>query len=212
MKHVLKSVRFTSSLWSTINANGIWKVTRNIVSGSPSLIVCSVIYIEPSTTVLGGSEVFVGMGSTINLTCVIRLSPEPPNSIRWQHNNQVCIIRTYFIRFLVDKLIFKEKKSRFNADASWNCIFLKLEHNKQKLYRELNEYWNWSGFHQVWWSIDSGHCFKYWWSFHSWWRMQRKWVKRSSYLSYKLPTWSRTNTLLPLESFKVAPMTIGVQA
>ena len=48
-----------------------------------------VVYIEPSTTVLGGSEVFVGMGSTINLTCVIRLSPEPPNSIRWQHNNQV---------------------------------------------------------------------------------------------------------------------------
>ncbi|XP_046649216.1 uncharacterized protein LOC124340657 [Daphnia pulicaria] len=45
--------------------------------------------VEPSTTVLGGSEVFVGMGSTINLTCVIRLSPEPPNSIRWQHNNQM---------------------------------------------------------------------------------------------------------------------------
>lgn len=44
---------------------------------------------EPSTSVLGGSEVFVGMGSTINLTCVIRLSPEPPNTIRWQHNNQV---------------------------------------------------------------------------------------------------------------------------
>lgn len=45
--------------------------------------------VEPSTTVLGGSEVFVGMGSTINLTCVIRLSPEPPNTIRWQHNNQM---------------------------------------------------------------------------------------------------------------------------
>jgi len=45
--------------------------------------------VEPSTTVLGGSEVFVGMGSTINLTCVIRLSPEPPSSIRWQHNNQM---------------------------------------------------------------------------------------------------------------------------
>jgi hypothetical protein len=53
------------------------------------LLLLSFIYIEPSTTVLGGSEVFVGMGSTINLTCVIRLSPEPPNSIRWQHNNQV---------------------------------------------------------------------------------------------------------------------------
>lgn len=45
--------------------------------------------VEPSTTILGGSEVFVGMGSTINLTCVIRLSPEPPSSIRWQHNNQM---------------------------------------------------------------------------------------------------------------------------
>ncbi len=61
-----------------------------------SLSSVVVVYIEPSTTVLGGSEVFVGMGSTINLTCVIRLSPEPPNSIRWQHNNQVNINLVYY--------------------------------------------------------------------------------------------------------------------
>ena len=47
---------------------------------------------------MGGSEVFVGMGSTINLTCVIRLSPEPPSTIRWQHNNQV----SEYFNFIID--------------------------------------------------------------------------------------------------------------
>ena len=86
------------------------------------------MFAEPSTTVLGGSEVFVGQGSTINLTCVIRLSPEPPNSIRWQHNNQVNntakVPRVYPERFLRDR---RAEPIIFSIDRTAKCFLLKKE-------------------------------------------------------------------------------------
>lgn len=45
--------------------------------------------LEPITTIVGGPELFIGIGSTINLTCVVRHLPEPPNTISWGHKNQV---------------------------------------------------------------------------------------------------------------------------
>ncbi|XP_018329310.1 T-lymphocyte activation antigen CD86 [Agrilus planipennis] len=44
--------------------------------------------IEPVTTVLGGPEMFINRGSTMNLTCIVQHSPEPPPSIFWTHNSQ----------------------------------------------------------------------------------------------------------------------------
>ncbi|GBP53350.1 Zwei Ig domain protein zig-8 [Eumeta japonica] len=44
--------------------------------------------VEPVTTILGGPELFINMGSTINLTCVVQHSPEPPPTIRWTHNEE----------------------------------------------------------------------------------------------------------------------------
>ncbi|XP_050352683.1 protogenin B-like isoform X2 [Nymphalis io] len=44
--------------------------------------------VEPLTTILGGPELFINMGSTINLTCVVQHSPEPPPAIRWTHNDE----------------------------------------------------------------------------------------------------------------------------
>jgi len=32
---------------------------------------------------------YINRGSTINLTCVVEHSPEPPANILWTHNNQV---------------------------------------------------------------------------------------------------------------------------
>lgn len=46
-------------------------------------------WIEPITTIVGGPELFIGIGSTINLTCVVRHLPEPPSTISWGHKNQV---------------------------------------------------------------------------------------------------------------------------
>lgn len=44
---------------------------------------------EPSTEILGGPDVYIDKGSTINLTCVISYSPEPPAYILWNHNDAV---------------------------------------------------------------------------------------------------------------------------
>ncbi|KAG7306201.1 hypothetical protein JYU34_008800 [Plutella xylostella] len=45
--------------------------------------------VEPETTISGGPELFIQTGSTINLTCVVRHTPEPPTSITWTHGEQV---------------------------------------------------------------------------------------------------------------------------
>ena len=44
---------------------------------------------EPDTEIVGAPELFIDRGSTINLTCVVRHSPEPPAYIFWNHNDAV---------------------------------------------------------------------------------------------------------------------------
>lgn len=46
---------------------------------------------EPSTEIIGAPDLYIESGSTINLTCVIENSPEPPAYIFWNHNNAVSI-------------------------------------------------------------------------------------------------------------------------
>lgn len=41
------------------------------------------------TTILLGSEMLINVGSTINLTCLVRHTPDPPDHIFWTHNQQV---------------------------------------------------------------------------------------------------------------------------
>lgn len=43
----------------------------------------------PTATILGGPELYVGAGSTINLTCAIHFSSEPPAYIFWYYNDNV---------------------------------------------------------------------------------------------------------------------------
>ncbi|XP_024885150.1 zwei Ig domain protein zig-8 isoform X3 [Temnothorax americanus] len=45
--------------------------------------------VVPTATILGGPELYVGAGSTINLTCAIRFSSEPPAFIFWYYNEKV---------------------------------------------------------------------------------------------------------------------------
>ncbi|XP_070504638.1 uncharacterized protein [Chironomus tepperi] len=45
--------------------------------------------IEPSTEIIGSPDLYIESGSTINLTCVIHDSPEPPAFIFWNHNNAI---------------------------------------------------------------------------------------------------------------------------
>lgn len=45
--------------------------------------------VVPTASILGGPDLYVDKGSTINLTCAIRFSPEPPAYIFWHHQNKV---------------------------------------------------------------------------------------------------------------------------
>nr|XP_012232392.1 PREDICTED: uncharacterized protein LOC105678008 isoform X2 [Linepithema humile] len=45
--------------------------------------------IEPKTEILGAPDLFINRGSTINLTCVVLQSPEPPAYIFWNHNDAI---------------------------------------------------------------------------------------------------------------------------
>ncbi|ENN74097.1 hypothetical protein YQE_09070, partial [Dendroctonus ponderosae] len=45
--------------------------------------------VVPTAQVLGGPDLYVDMGSTINLTCSVKYSPEPPAYIFWYHGGEV---------------------------------------------------------------------------------------------------------------------------
>jgi len=44
--------------------------------------------VEPYTQVLGGPDMHVDQGSTINLTCVSKFNPEPPSDVTWYLNDK----------------------------------------------------------------------------------------------------------------------------
>lgn len=44
---------------------------------------------EPYTVVLGGPDMHVDQGSTINLTCVSKFNPTPPGDVTWYLNGKV---------------------------------------------------------------------------------------------------------------------------
>jgi hypothetical protein len=48
-------------------------------------------YPEPITIIIGEPDMYIYKGSTINLTCVVKHSPEPPPAIYWTHNSQVSV-------------------------------------------------------------------------------------------------------------------------
>ncbi|XP_045102134.1 hemicentin-2-like isoform X2 [Portunus trituberculatus] len=45
--------------------------------------------VEPETRVLGGPDLHVNSGSTINLTCIVNHSPDPPPFIFWYHESEL---------------------------------------------------------------------------------------------------------------------------
>ena len=49
----------------------------------------TIVLSEPKTAILGGPDIHLKEGSTMNLTCVITDSPEPPSYIFWRHDDTV---------------------------------------------------------------------------------------------------------------------------
>ena len=57
-----------------------------------------IFFSEPHTEILGGDDMHVDWGSTINLTCVSKFNPAPPVDVIWYHNNKVNIeLDPYFV-------------------------------------------------------------------------------------------------------------------
>lgn len=50
-----------------------------------------VSHAEPKSEILGGPELFVDNGSTINLTCIVEFAAEIPTTVQWSHENKVGI-------------------------------------------------------------------------------------------------------------------------
>ncbi|XP_022208935.2 zwei Ig domain protein zig-8 isoform X1 [Drosophila obscura] len=44
--------------------------------------------VEPITEVIGGPDLHINKGSTINLTCIVKFAPEPPPTVSWSHNRE----------------------------------------------------------------------------------------------------------------------------
>lgn len=68
---------------------------------------CIHLITEPISTIVGGPDMYINTGSTVNLTCIVQHSPEPPPSICWTHNNQV----SSFLFSLNKKLSLKSHQS-----------------------------------------------------------------------------------------------------
>ena len=67
-------------------------VSSGLRSGAFSCIRNYIIFIcisDPQTTILGGPDIYFKEGSTMNITCLVKDSPEPPQFIFWYHQEQV---------------------------------------------------------------------------------------------------------------------------
>ena len=48
-----------------------------------------ILFVVPIATILGSPEIYLDVGSTINLTCIIKHTPMPPADVQWKHNEKV---------------------------------------------------------------------------------------------------------------------------
>ncbi|XP_042211647.1 uncharacterized protein LOC121859054 [Homarus americanus] len=60
-----------------------------VSSAPPTARTTHLTVIEPQAKILGAPDIHVGMGSPINLTCVVPYSPEPPDYLHWYHKERM---------------------------------------------------------------------------------------------------------------------------
>ena len=49
----------------------------------------------PEATILGKPEMFVDVGSTINITCVVKHTPGPPSIVQWRYGGKVSQVHSH---------------------------------------------------------------------------------------------------------------------
>ncbi|CAL4079412.1 unnamed protein product [Meganyctiphanes norvegica] len=67
--------------------SGIYECQVSTTPPLSQFIKLSVV--EPKSSILGGPDMHINRGSTINLTCLVEFAPDPPDFIFWNHNDQV---------------------------------------------------------------------------------------------------------------------------
>jgi len=65
------------------------KYACQISTTPPNSHIVILTIAEPKTAILGGPDIHLKEGSTMNLTCVITDSPEPPSYIFWRHDDAI---------------------------------------------------------------------------------------------------------------------------
>ncbi|XP_015593669.1 peroxidasin homolog [Cephus cinctus] len=73
--------------WAQERDQGIYECQISTVPVKAHQFYLNVVV--PTATILGGPELYVGAGSTINLTCAIHFSSESPAYIFWYYNEKV---------------------------------------------------------------------------------------------------------------------------
>lgn len=65
------------------------KYTCQISTTPPISHIVTLTIAEPKTAILGGPDIHLKEGSTMNLSCIITDSPEPPSYIFWRHDDAI---------------------------------------------------------------------------------------------------------------------------
>lgn len=81
-------------------------------------------FAEPSTEIIGAPDFYVESGSTINLTCVVHNSPEPPAFIFWNHNNAVSVAQhfIFLLRFASPTMKNSPERERERAKGTSKIV------------------------------------------------------------------------------------------
>lgn len=77
------------------------KYNKNIQNTIKTFVtkMCLKIIAEPITSIPGGPELYIDMGSTVNLTCIVKHLPDPPLTVHWTHNNEVNNTKIFLFTF-----------------------------------------------------------------------------------------------------------------
>lgn len=90
-----------------------------------------------------GPDLYIDRGSTINLTCTVKYSPEPPHYIIWNHNNAVSRLA-----ILLFKNYYKTKNYGLDYTEMTKRKYLQRWRNSQLFtydaytYIHMYVYWN----------------------------------------------------------------------
>ena len=74
--------------WGTMEIINIDIITTAVAIKSGSYSIMYYISV-PIAKILGSPEIYLDVGSTINLTCIIKHTPMPPADVQWRHNEKV---------------------------------------------------------------------------------------------------------------------------